>query len=61
MRILRGARGDEFDFELRLVLTQDEVPSCVLGEKDEATALGWTTWLRTVPFDHDADDTTLTL
>ena len=53
--------GDEYDFELRLVLTHDEVPSCVLGEKDEATALGWTTWLRTVPFDHDADDTTLTL
>jgi type VI secretion system protein ImpH len=52
--------GDEVDFEVRLVLKRDEVPRCVLGGED-AGALGWTTWLRTAPLAHDADDTTLTL
>lgn len=55
--------GDgQFDFELQLVLDRNDVPGIVLGEEtDEATPLGWCTWIRTGPFERDADETTLSL
>ena len=53
---------DRFDFEVQLVLVKEEVPPCVLGTEGEAaTPLGWGTWMRSVPFSHDADDTVLNL
>jgi type VI secretion system protein ImpH len=54
--------NDQLDFEIQLVLARDEVPSCRLGGDDEGPlALGWCTWIKTVPFGRDADETTFTL
>jgi type VI secretion system protein ImpH len=54
--------NDQLDFEIQLVLARDEVPPCRLGGDDAApVALGWSTWIRTVPFGRDADETTFTL
>jgi type VI secretion system protein ImpH len=54
--------NDQLDFEIQLVLARDEVPPCRLGDDDDAPlALGWSTWIRTMPFKRDADETTFTL
>ena len=53
---------DQFDFDVQLILTKEDVPPVVLGaEGADATPLGWCTWIQTRPFDRDADETTLTL
>jgi type VI secretion system protein ImpH len=52
---------DEVDVEVRLVLARGDVPPCVLGVEVGQVQLGWSTWIRTVPFAGDADDTTLIL
>jgi predicted component of type VI protein secretion system len=36
------------------------VPALSLGAAD-LTPLGWSTWLRSAPFTHDASDTVLSL
>lgn len=60
--LVRFYTDDQFDVDVQLVLARDEVPACVLGSQDDgALPLGWATWLRTRPFDHDADETVLTL
>lgn len=51
---------DQFDFDVQLVLSRDDVPGCVLGAED-AAPLGWCTWMRTRPFVRDPDETVLTL
>jgi type VI secretion system protein ImpH len=39
--------GLEFDFDIRVFLKRDEVPSCILGEAGPAAPqLGWTTWVK---------------
>ncbi len=48
--------GAELSWDLQLVLRGDEVPATQLGR---AGKLGWTTWLKTQPFRHDADDLVL--
>jgi type VI secretion system protein ImpH len=53
--------NDQLDFEIQLVLARDEVPPCRLGGDDAPLPLGWCTWIRTVPFGRDADETTFTL
>jgi type VI secretion system protein ImpH len=54
--------GNEFDFEVRLVLDRDEVPSCELGREDsEAPLLGWTSWAKSAPMGRDPGDTVLEL
>jgi type VI secretion system protein ImpH len=54
--------NDQLDFEIQLILARDEVPPCRLGDDDESpVALGWSTWIRTMPFARDADETTFTL
>jgi type VI secretion system protein ImpH len=52
--------GDgQFDFEVQLSLHRDDVPGIVLGtDGEDAPPLGWCTWIRTRPFDRDADETT---
>ena len=40
--IVRNYVGDEYDWELNLLLYADEVPQCRLGGDQQ---LGWTTWL----------------
>src|SRR5262249_25260808 len=45
--------GAELLWDLQLVLRAAEVPNIQLGR---AGKLGWTTWLKTKPFQEDADD-----
>jgi type VI secretion system protein ImpH len=59
--LTRFFSGDQFDFEIQLVLARDEVPGCVLDAQLAESPLGWCTWMRSRPFSRDADDTTLTL
>jgi type VI secretion system protein ImpH len=53
--------GEQFDFEVQLVLARDEVPPSMLGGEGPGSPLGWCTWMRSRPFARDADDTILTL
>lgn len=48
-------RGDA-DFRIRLVLRASDVPGTVLGDGPKAARLGLTSWLKTRPFERDADD-----
>ncbi len=59
--IARYYGNDEFEFELQPVLTAAEVPGLTLGGDDEPRPLGWSTWIRSSEFPHDADDTVLPL
>jgi len=61
--ITRFYSDDQFDFEVQLVLQGNDVPGVELGgSADEgAQPLGWCTWIRTRPFERDADETTLSL
>jgi type VI secretion system protein ImpH len=52
-----AGRG-ELDFEVRLILKKDEVPSC---ELDGVPRLGWTSWAKTEPKPEHAGDTILTI
>jgi type VI secretion system protein ImpH len=52
-----AGRG-ELDFEVRLILKKDDVPSCELGG---VPRLGWTSWAKTEPKPVDAGDTILTI
>lgn len=45
--------GEEFTWDAQLVLAKEEIPDVQLGK---AGRLGWTTWLKTRPFEHDAED-----
>ncbi|MEM7019392.1 MAG: type VI secretion system baseplate subunit TssG, partial [Pseudomonadota bacterium] len=42
--------GHELDFDIRLVLKQEEVPECKLDSKS-GSRLGWTSWLKTKEFE----------
>lgn len=53
---IRQYMGDHFSWDANLVLTKEEVPTIQLGR---AGRLGWTTWLKTKPFEHDAADLVL--
>jgi type VI secretion system protein ImpH len=45
--------GEHYSWDVQLVLAREEVPATQMGK---AGRLGWTTWLKTLPFEHDADD-----
>jgi type VI secretion system protein ImpH len=45
--------SDQFTWDVQFVLARAEVPAIQLGRSGR---LGWTTWLKVKPFDHDADD-----
>jgi type VI secretion system protein ImpH len=53
VQMVRFASGQEFDFDLQLVLKAPEVPWCRLG--DRRARLGFSTWLKVAEFDRDAD------
>lgn len=60
--LVRFFTNDQFDVDVQLILHRDDVPACILGgAADGPLPLGWATWLRTRPFDNDADETVLTL
>ena len=48
--------AEEFFWDIQLVLKAAEVPEISLGQ---AGLLGWTSWLKSVPFTRDADDVVL--
>jgi len=45
--------SEEFFWDVQLVLKKEEVPQTTLGG---SSALGWTSWLKSVPMARDADD-----
>lgn len=53
---VRSYTCDQYSWDVQLVLSRAEVPATQLGK---AGLLGWTTWLKTSPFEHDADDLVL--
>ena len=53
---VRSYVGDEFDWDLRLVLRKGEVPAARLGQTGR---LGWSTWLHAAPPKRDAEDLVL--
>jgi type VI secretion system protein ImpH len=48
--------GEEFFWDVQLVLQAEEVPGTCLGR---TSRLGWTSWLKSLPMEHDADDLVL--
>ena len=50
---LRNYVGDSLGWDLQLILKAEEVPATRLGETGR---LGWTTWIKSRPFEYDVDD-----
>jgi predicted component of type VI protein secretion system len=61
--LTRFFSGDDLEFEVQLVLEQQEVPQCELGvEGGGGPQLGWFTWMKSGPaFDRNPSDTVLLL
>lgn len=60
--LIRFFAGDQFDFEVQLVLRREEVPHCVLGaETRSAARLGWVSWTRWSAMTRDPEETILRL
>ena len=60
--LVRFFANDELDFEAKLVLLREEVPKCEVGnETATAPRLGWVSWLKSVPLEHNPGDTILNL
>lgn len=53
---VRSYLGDEFDWDVQLVLKREEVPGLKLGQSGQ---LGWTTWLHAAAPTRDAGDLVL--
>ena len=53
---IRLYTGEHYSWDVQLVLAKDEVPVVQIGK---AGRLGWTTWLKTKPFERDAEDLVL--
>lgn len=50
---VRQYAGEQYSWDVQLVLLKEEVPRTLLGRFGR---LGWTTWLKTRPFEKDAED-----
>ena len=60
--LTRLLAGLEFDFYIRLKLKAEEVPGCVLTTRAKRPPmLGWTTWLKTSPFEEDDSQVVLSV
>ena len=52
--IVRFMVGAELDFDVKLVLAAEQVPSCILTTRAiRRPMLGWSSWLKTEPFEKD--------
>jgi type VI secretion system protein ImpH len=57
VQLSRFFAGQEYDFDVQLVLKKTDVPWCCLGGTGEyAPRLGWSAWLKTGEFTADAED-----
>ena len=57
---VRFFSNDEWDFEVKLILEREQVPACTLGaEGVSGPQLGWVSWVKSVPFGRNPDDTVL--
>ncbi len=57
LHLVRLYVGPELDFDVQLVLKAEDVPEAQLSDEGTIGArLGWNTWIRTAPFQTDADD-----
>lgn len=56
--LIRFLAGQEFDFDVQLVLRKGDVPFCKLSQPANPR-LGWTTWLKTKPFRADDEQVVL--
>ncbi|MDP6560868.1 MAG: type VI secretion system baseplate subunit TssG [Candidatus Binatia bacterium] len=55
-QLVRFFVGQEFDFDIQLILKACEVPPCRLENSGPGGAkLGWSAWLKTKEFPHDAE------
>jgi type VI secretion system protein ImpH len=60
--LVRFLAGEEFDFDLQLILVRDQVPEGELGVVEEqAPLLGWLSWARNNPMGRDPSETILPL
>jgi len=58
--ILKFYCGTEIDFEIQLILDRKEAPGLELsGDADSNLLLGWTTWIKNAPLDHDPGEAVL--
>ncbi len=58
--IVKFMTGLEYDFDIRLKLSADEVPSCILTTRAKRRPmLGWSSWLKSEPFSTDDDQVIL--
>lgn len=59
---VRFFSNEEWDFEVKLILEREHVPTCELGVEEAAgPQLGWVSWLKNAPFRRDPDDTVLVM
>ena len=60
--LVRLFAGDEFDFEVQLILRRDETPPCELGAVGDASPqLGWLSWSKTKDMQFDPSQAILQL
>jgi len=60
--LTRFFRGDELDFEIQLLLKHGDAPGCELGATGEnASRLGWFSWLKSGTVETEAAETILRL
>jgi type VI secretion system protein ImpH len=57
--LVRYFAGQALDCDVQLILKAKEVPWCRLSDEADSPRLGWSTWLKTDEFSHDARDTIL--
>lgn len=57
LHLTRLYAGQQFDFDVQLVLRAAEVPKCALaGDAKPGVRLGWDSWLHSRDFSHDVAD-----
>ena len=60
--LTRFCTGGEHDVEVQLILRRQDVPACELKPQDgDGPQLGWTSWIKSAEFSHDAGETVLEL